>query len=64
MIAKADSTSTKNCLVWDASKLTTTGLSLNDCLMTGLVQCDLISILLRFRLHKFLVAADISRYID
>lgn len=37
IVVKADSTSIKNCLVWDTSEPTSTGLSLNDCLIVGLV---------------------------
>ncbi|XP_046802977.1 uncharacterized protein LOC124418978 [Lucilia cuprina] len=52
--------STKLRVVFDASCRTTTQLSLNDLLMIGpTVQKELYSTLIRFRLHKYALTADI-----
>nr|XP_018913455.1 PREDICTED: uncharacterized protein LOC109041538 [Bemisia tabaci] len=49
-------------VVFDGSATTTSGVSLNDVLMSGLtIQEDLISILLRFRKHKYVLIADIEK---
>lgn len=53
---------TKLRVVFDDSCKTTNGLSLNDhCLAGPNLQMDLFSILLRFRCHKYVLAADISK---
>ena len=47
---------------FDASVKSTTGVSLNDMLMVGpTIQQDLISIVLRFRMHTYAMTADISK---
>ena len=59
-ILKEGSTSTTLRVVFNASMLTTTKLSLNNCLMIGpRVQSDLISILIRSRTYKYIISADI-----
>lgn len=60
-VIKPDSTTTKLRIVFDASCQTSSGISLNEALMVGpTVQEDLNSIVLRFRLHRFAVVADIE----
>ena len=60
-VFKESSTITKT-RVFDASAKITTGVSLNDMLMVGpTIQQDLISIVLRFRMHIYAMAADISK---
>ncbi|XP_058817082.1 uncharacterized protein LOC131680381 [Topomyia yanbarensis] len=59
---KPDSTTTKLRVVFDGSCRTSTGISLNDGLMVGpVVQEDLLSITLRFRIHRFAIVADIAK---
>lgn len=49
-------------VVFDASRKSNTGVSLNDILMTGpVIQQDLMSILLRFRTFRYVFAADIIK---
>ncbi|XP_018393376.1 PREDICTED: uncharacterized protein LOC108772353 [Cyphomyrmex costatus] len=49
-------------VVFDASCKSSTGVSLNDALTVGpVVQQDLMSILLRFRTHRYAVSADIIK---
>lgn len=61
-IIKPESTTTKLRVVFDASCQTSTGISLNEALMVGpTVQDDLISIVLRFRLHRYAIVADIEK---
>jgi len=56
------STSTKLRVVFDASAKTSTNVSLNDVLLKGpSVQEDLVSIVTRFRTHKYLLTADIKK---
>lgn len=53
---------TKLRVVFDASIKTSTGKSLNDIQAVGpVVQSDLFSILIRFRLHKYVLTADIEK---
>ena len=60
-VRKEDSTTTKLRVVFDASAKTTSGLSLNDCLMVGLtVQTDLFLHVIRLRFHQILLPADIA----
>ncbi|XP_037293857.1 uncharacterized protein LOC115451461 isoform X1 [Manduca sexta] len=61
-VLRESSTTTKLRTVFDASAVTTTGVSLNDIQMVGpVIQNDLHSILTRFRQHKFVIAADIEK---
>ncbi|XP_062534536.1 uncharacterized protein LOC134203684 [Armigeres subalbatus] len=61
-VLKPDSTTTKLRVVFDASCPTSSGVSLNDALMVGpVVQDDLTSIILRFRMHRIAVNADIAK---
>ncbi|XP_062558087.1 uncharacterized protein LOC134222963 [Armigeres subalbatus] len=61
-VLKPDSTTTKLRVVFDASCPTDTGVSLNDVLMVGpVVQDDLRSILLRFRMHRYAVVGDAEK---
>jgi hypothetical protein len=61
-VLKAESLTTKTRVVFDAFIKTTSGKSLNDVLINGgVVQDDLVSILLRFIMHKFVMAAYIEK---
>ena len=61
-VFKQTSLTTKTRVVFDGSAKTTTGISLNDCLMVGpTIQDDLLSILLRFRLHAYVLTADLEK---
>jgi len=61
-VFKESSTTTKTRVVFDASAKSTTGVSLNDMLMVGpTIQQDLLSIILRFRMHRYVMTADISK---
>ncbi|GBL73893.1 hypothetical protein AVEN_230838-1 [Araneus ventricosus] len=61
-VFKPDKTSTKLRVVFNASALSSNGLSLNDIQMNGgLTQEDIFSIMLRFRKHKFVFSADIRK---
>jgi len=61
-IIKESSTSTPVRPVFDASMPTNSGLSLNDCLMKGpTIQSDLVSIMLRSRVHLIVFSADIKQ---
>lgn len=61
-VYKESSTTTKLRVVFNASKATSTGISLNDKLLVGpTVQDDLTSILMRFRTHKYALTADIAK---
>jgi hypothetical protein len=62
VVVKEDSSSTKHRIVLDASAPSTSGLSLNDCLMVGpTVQSDLLSILIRSRMSIYAFSADMSQ---
>ena len=61
-VLKESSTTTKTRVVFDASAKSTTDVSLNGMLMVGpTIQQDLISIVLRFRMHVYAMTADISK---
>ncbi|XP_062713695.1 uncharacterized protein LOC134290550 [Aedes albopictus] len=61
-VEKADSTTTKLRVVFDASCRTDSGVSLNQALMVGaVVQDDLFAIHLRFRMHRIAIIADIEK---
>lgn len=56
------SSTTKLRVVFNASSPTSTGVSFNQLQMVGpVVQDDLLSILLRFRKHKYIIAADVEK---
>lgn len=61
-VLREESLTTKLRVVFDGSAPTSSGFSLNHLQMTGpTIQQDLFSILLRFRQHKYVVAADIAK---
>ncbi|XP_073949686.1 uncharacterized protein [Choristoneura fumiferana] len=61
-VIRESSTTTKLRVVFDASAVTKSGVSLNAIQMVGpTVQDDLISILLRFRQHKYVISGDIEK---
>lgn len=61
-VIREQSTTTKLRVVFDASAVTTSGISLNHLQMIGpTVQDDLYSILLRFRQNRYVVSADIEK---
>ncbi|XP_050358025.1 uncharacterized protein LOC126778478 isoform X2 [Nymphalis io] len=61
-VIRESSTTTKLRVVFDASAVTTTGKSYNNIQMVGpIVQDDLLSILLRFRQHKYVISGDIEK---
>ncbi len=61
-VVKESSTSTSVCPVLDASMLTSTGLSLNNCLMKGpTIQSDLVRIMLRSRIYSIMFPTDIKQ---
>ncbi|XP_061519775.1 uncharacterized protein LOC133395095 [Anopheles gambiae] len=61
-VVKESSTTTKVRVVFDASCKTSSGYSLNDKLLVGpVVQDDLFSIILRFRLHAIALTADVEK---
>ncbi len=61
-VVKSSSTTTKLRVVFDASAKTTTGWSLNDILLPGpCLYPKITDILIKFRLHRVAVSADISK---
>ncbi|XP_076248108.1 uncharacterized protein LOC143187783 [Calliopsis andreniformis] len=61
-VKKEDNLTTKIRVVFDASAKTTSGLSLNDTLMIGTnIQGELFTIVTRFRIHKYVLSADITK---
>ena len=61
-VRKESSTTTKVRAVFDASMKTTSGVSLNDTLMVGpTVHPSLVDVLIRFRMHRIALVADISK---
>ena len=62
VVRKESSSTTKLRAVFDASAASSTGISLNDTLLVGpTVHSSLISVLLRFRMHRIALTADVSR---
>ena len=62
VVVKQSSTTTKVRVVFDASVKTSTGVSLNDTLCVGpTVHSTLVDVLLRFRLHRVALIANVSR---
>ena len=61
-VRKEHSSTTKVRVVFDASAKSTSGVSLNDTLLVGpTVHPPLIDVLLRFRLHRIALTADVSK---
>ena len=61
-VFKESSTTTKLRVVFDGSAKTSSGVSLNDILLIGpVLQLNLFDLLIRFRLHKFGLTADIEK---
>ena len=61
-VYKESSTTTKVRAVFDASAKSSTGVSLNDCLLVGpTVHSPLIDVLLRFRMFRIALTTDISK---
>ena len=61
-VLKPDSATTKLRVVFDASAKSSSGLSLNDVMLTGpTVQRSLFDIVLRFRCHKYVFTADVPK---
>lgn len=60
-VIKPSSTSTKCRVVFDASASTSSGVSLNDILLSAKTQNDLMNIVMRFRLHKYVLIADVEK---
>ncbi|XP_019887192.2 uncharacterized protein LOC109610961 [Ooceraea biroi] len=61
-VIKETSNTTKVRVVFDASAKTSNGVSLNDALLVGpVIQNTLFSHLLRFRVYKYVVTADIEK---
>ena len=61
-VFKADSSTTKLRVVFDASARSSTNFSLNDCLLNGpQVQDELFTILCRFRFPKYVFTADLAK---
>ncbi|XP_053686921.1 uncharacterized protein LOC128736463 [Sabethes cyaneus] len=61
-VFKESSTTTKTRVVFDASCKSSSGFSVNDKQLTGpVVQEDLLSIIMRFRIHSIAIVADIEK---
>ncbi|XP_078051671.1 uncharacterized protein LOC144477805, partial [Augochlora pura] len=61
-VIKESNTSTKVRVVFDASAKSSTNISLNDTLLAGpTIQSDLITLIMKFRLHNVVLAADIQK---
>ena len=64
-VKKESSTTTKLRAVFDASTKSTSNVSLNDILLVGpTVHSPLIDVLLRFRLHRIALTADVSKILS
>ncbi|XP_076381801.1 uncharacterized protein LOC143260421 [Megalopta genalis] len=61
-VEKPSSTTTKVRVVFDGAAKSTSGLSLNDTLLTGpTIQDNLFTLLIRFRMHAVVLTADIEK---
>ena len=61
-VIRESSTTTKLRVVFDASAISSSGISFNEIQMVGpKVQDELFSILLRFRQHKYVVSGDVEK---
>ncbi|XP_067217199.1 uncharacterized protein [Linepithema humile] len=61
-VIKADSSTTRLRVVFDASAATSNGISLNGLQMIGpTIQEDLFALLVRFRTHPFVISADVHK---
>jgi len=61
-VFKTDSTTTKMRVVFDGSATSKSGLSLNNIMLRGpKMQPDIFNILLRFRLHRIALTADVEK---
>ncbi|GBN79265.1 hypothetical protein AVEN_87624-1 [Araneus ventricosus] len=60
-VFRPEKTTTKLHVVFNASSTTTSGSSLNDHLLKGLVKEDIFEIMTRFRKHKFAFTTDIQK---
>ncbi|XP_043263590.1 uncharacterized protein LOC122403871 [Colletes gigas] len=61
-VIKPTSTTTKIRIVFDGSARSSTGLSLNDTLLTEpTIQDDIFALLVRFRLHTYVLTGDIEK---
>ena len=61
-VLRPQSTTTKMRVVFDASSLSSTHISLNETLMVGpTIQNDLFFTILKFRLHRFAITADVCK---
>ncbi|CAH2106769.1 unnamed protein product [Euphydryas editha] len=61
-VVREEKETTKVRVVFDASAKSSSGKSLNDIQLVGpVVQSDLFAILLRFRIHKFVLTGDIEK---
>ncbi|XP_076635448.1 uncharacterized protein LOC143348736 [Colletes latitarsis] len=64
-VVKSSSTTTKVRVVFDGSAKSSSGLSLNDVLMTGpTIQDDLFALLMRFRKHNYVLTGDIEKNVS
>lgn len=61
-VIKDDSHTTKLRVVFDSSSKTSSGISLNDSLLTGPnIQEELFTIFMRFRIHRYALSADLEK---
>ena len=61
-VIKETSATTKLRVVFDGSAKTSSGISVNETLLVGpTIQDDIFTLLLRFRLHNYVISADIAK---